>query len=325
MAFAPGKDSTSVSGGAELHRLSGTTAYFPQQHSNTDYEDQADLFLESPDFHHERGYFSDNDSPSPPDPGIDLIRFTSIPSSIVEGRRSASELLSLCRTILTTLELTRMRKARIGLQYWTGFWYRIYKASLADAICRCVLEVYPKMDKLFKATAENIINIIANIDKRVAGARSEKEIAALLRQLELQIKRCVKLRQINAQIIFETMRFNLEKIPVDVADAMFDDLKRGVFALDGAGDYHPGDAMAEEKDKHIGKPLSGLNYISQQPDLVLRPGFTGEFQEALVDATMTTDEGYVSADSTQSMEVEGYSSDSEIMVDWQSSESMSLV
>lgn len=172
------------------------------------------------------------------------------------------------------------------------------------------------MDKIFKMAAEHIINTIAITDERIASARSEDEIGCLLRQMELQINRCVELRQIKAQIIFEATRVNLEKIPVDVGDAMFDDLKRGIFALDSVGNYHPGDPAAEEKDKHVGRPIAGENYIFQQPDLLFRPGFTGEFQDALEDAANTADEGYESVDPEDVMEVEDTSDESETMEDF---------
>lgn len=305
MAHDPEKECLSGSSNPGSH-YSETTNFSLRLLNNADHEDRDELYPESPDLYRDEGYFSDSDSPPPPDPGIETIKFASTPASVIHGRKAAAEILSLCRTMLTTLELTRMRKARIGLQYWTGFWHRIYKAPLSDDICYCVREMYPKMDEIFKITAEHIMKIIAIAEERIARAQSEGEIAVLLRQMELQIKQCVEIRQINAQIIFETMRLNFERIPVDVGDEMYDDLKRGIFALDSDGNYHPGDPVAEEKDKHVGRPLWGGGYISNQPDLLFRPGFTGEFQEALADAsnaTMTTvDEGYEDTNSTELME-----------------------
>lgn len=242
--------------------------------------------------HQPQGYFTEHTTPPPPDPGIELIRFNSVPSSIIEARKAAANILSACRTVLTTLELTRMRKARVGLQTWTVFWFRIYRTPLASLICGRVRETFPKVDKVFKITAGEVCDIITRIGKDISSASTEKEIESLLRHLEVQITRTVRLRQIRAQTLMETLRLKLEEIPVDVADELYDDMKRAIFGLDPVGNYHPGDSFAEQRDLRLDKPLDGGVYINRQPDLADRPGFTNEFQDALRRAAATGDEMY---------------------------------
>ncbi|KAE8382177.1 hypothetical protein BDV26DRAFT_253993 [Aspergillus bertholletiae] len=66
------------------------------------------------------------------------------------------------------------------------------------------------------------------------------------------------------------MRMHMESIPVKVSDELFDDMKRGVFALDVFCDYHPGDPVAEEHESMWPEYFvqrSGVDTIAVSPYL----------------------------------------------------------
>jgi hypothetical protein len=82
----------------------------------------------------------------------------------------------------------------------------------------------------------------------VSHAPSEKEILLVLEQMEDEVGVRRRRRRKKAQAILNKMRAHVEAIPVKVSDELFDDMKRGVFALDVFCDYHPGDPVAEEHE-----------------------------------------------------------------------------
>ncbi|EEP76724.1 predicted protein [Uncinocarpus reesii 1704] len=228
-----------------------------------------------------------------PDSAIKSVTFRSEPSeAVLSLRHYVAQDLAMCRKIIVTLELTRMRKARLGLQNWILFWRQIYDANLARTITLVVSTVYMELDQLFRATAQNMCHITYNIGKRMALLRTVHEARAVWHQMEQQIVRWRNIRRSRAQKIFHDLRLDLENIPVDVPEMLFDDLKRGIFALDPFGDYHPGDAEAEEKDKQADGKACAEDYVNQQPDLPSRPGFSNEFHMALQAASAGFDDNY---------------------------------
>ncbi|KMU89972.1 hypothetical protein CIHG_07655 [Coccidioides immitis H538.4] len=219
---------------------------------------------------------------SPTVSGMNTVTFRSEPSeTIINIRHYAAQDLATCRKIIVMLELTRMRKARKGIGHWILFWRQIYDPGLAQAMTRAVTLVFLEVEQLFRTMAQQMCFITRNVGKRMAHLRTIHEARTIWRQLEQQIIWFRKIRRSRAQILFDKLRRGLENIPVDVPDHLFDDVKRGIFALDPFGDYHPGDSMAEEWDKHaVGKEYAEV-YLRQQQDLPSRPGFNGEFQGAL--------------------------------------------
>ncbi|KAK2741917.1 hypothetical protein FQN57_005476 [Myotisia sp. PD_48] len=219
---------------------------------------------------------------------LDLIRQVSIPSSMVESRLAAASILTSCRSVLTSLELNRMRRSRSGLQAWTDFWNRIYQAKLAEPMAVCVRRVFYKIDGSFKSTFYAICEIIRRTGSQISRARSDHDIEDLLEEMEMRIRRLVSLRQIRAITLLERLRVDLERIPLDICDEKFEDLMRGIFALDAEGNYHPGDKIAELNDRRqVVERIEGQEFISSQPDLILRPGFTPEFSRALYSAAVS--------------------------------------
>ncbi|RAK76399.1 uncharacterized protein BO72DRAFT_363052, partial [Aspergillus fijiensis CBS 313.89] len=156
-------------------------------------------------------------------------------------RRTALYTLTLCRNVITILELTRLRKSRIGLLHWIEFWNRYYGRRFGRALAAHVTQALGRIDALFRAVANDLHQLTQRVHHAVATAlHTEREILGLLERMEDEVGVRRRRRRKKAQAILAQMRARLEAIPVKVSDELLDDLKRGVFALDVYCDYYPG-------------------------------------------------------------------------------------
>lgn len=187
--------------------------------------------------------------------------------SLLEARADALHTLSLCRTVITSLELTRMRKSRVGYSYWVSFWQRLYERSLAHSLGNIVSAALSRVDTLFRNVSKELHQVTVRMEHAVRQASSEREILRILELMEAEVGYHRKRRRKKAQGILDKMRANIEAIPVTVGDELVDDMKRGIFALDMYCDYHPGDQAAEERDR-----LGPEQFLRQQhPDMANAP------------------------------------------------------
>ncbi|EAW15222.1 uncharacterized protein ACLA_058840 [Aspergillus clavatus NRRL 1] len=206
--------------------------------------------------------------------------------TLEETKEGALHTLALCRNVIITLELTRLRKSRTGYSYWLTFWGRIYERTLARTLCSRVATALTKIDALFRAVSHELQQLTSRMEHAVSVASSEKEILHLLERMEEEVSARRRRRRKKAQSIMEKMRANIEAIPVRVSDELFDDLKRGVFALDVFCDYHPGDPEAEAIEMRCpdinqrfmsSTPISPYNYRRLQESLAsgayMDPGY----------------------------------------------------
>ncbi|PLB37171.1 uncharacterized protein BDW47DRAFT_132169 [Aspergillus candidus] len=160
-------------------------------------------------------------------------------------RRGAVQTLNLCSHVITTLELTRLRKSRTGLFYWTAFWERLYERQFARTLASRVSSALAKVDTLFRAVSTDLHQLTQGMIHAATVASSDKEILHILERMEDEVGVRRRRRRRRAQAILNKMRSSIETIPVKVSDDLFDDMKRGIFALDVFCDYHPGDPVAE--------------------------------------------------------------------------------
>ncbi|KAF7118613.1 hypothetical protein CNMCM5793_008151 [Aspergillus hiratsukae] len=175
--------------------------------------------------------------------------------TLEETRDGALHTLALCRNVIITLELTRLRKSRTGFSYWMAFWARVYPRPLARTLCSHIAKALNKVDALFRAVSQELQQLTSRMEHAVAVASSEKEILHLLERMEEEVSVRQRRRRQKAQSITEKMRAKIEAIPVLVHNTLFDDLKRGVFALDVFCDYHPGDPVAEANELLCGNDI----------------------------------------------------------------------
>ncbi|KAL2870072.1 uncharacterized protein BJX67DRAFT_305282 [Aspergillus lucknowensis] len=207
-----------------------------------------------------------------PDPDADSV--LRVPVSSVRDNQETLEMTRLealhtidtCRHVIAALELTRLRKSRTGMYSWIAFWERLYERSFANLLASRVMSALYKVDALFRAVSFELHQLAQRTELAVASASSEKEILHILGRMEEEVNVRRRRRRRKAQNILEKMRTNMEAIPVKVSDELFDDMKRGVFALDVFGDYHPGDPQAEQAERmwhqhFIGQPV-GLVRVS---------------------------------------------------------------
>lgn len=206
------------------------------------------------------------------------------PKSFVDAREHAIHTLAMCRSMLISLEMTRMSKSRIGRRNWMIFWHRIYDAHLAQTLCEEVDRTLPKIDKAFRVAAKHLCNLTFTVKRCIKAATTETEIFSILEEMERVTIDRREMRRERVMGLLDSMRSNMEGIPVEVSDELFDDMKRGVFALDVRGDYHPGDPDAEERDRQIDQPLEASEYLRTDPELQWRAGFREEFRDAIARA-----------------------------------------
>ncbi|KAK2758728.1 hypothetical protein FQN54_003418 [Arachnomyces sp. PD_36] len=236
-----------------------------------------------------------------PEPIIEIRsppRFSSQP--FIEAREQALHTLGRCRSLLISLEMTRMSKSRIGRRNWMRFWDRIYEAPLSRALCEEVDRVFSKVDMVFRVAAKDLCNLTFAVKRCLRAAKTEGDVITILEEMERVTIDRREMRRQAVMDILEGLRFSIERIPVDVSDELFDDLKRGVFALDPVGDYHPGDPEAEERDRQVNQPLEVAEFVRADPDLQWRAGFRDEFREAV--ERVTEEQENISPTSMESME-----------------------
>lgn len=192
--------------------------------------------------------------------------------SLQETRFSALNTLTVCRHVITTLELTRLRKSRVGLHNWLSFWDHLYERPFSQSLASRVSTTLSRIDLLFRVVSQDLHQLTQRTEDAVISATTEREILYLLERMEADVEVRRLRRRRKAQAILNKMRIELEIIPVKVGDDLFDDMKRGVFALDVVCDYHPGDSLAEAHettwpDSFIGQPVGYLElspYLYQQ-------------------------------------------------------------
>ncbi|RAL09793.1 uncharacterized protein BO97DRAFT_324381, partial [Aspergillus homomorphus CBS 101889] len=161
-------------------------------------------------------------------------------------RQTALYTLTLCRNVIAILELTRLRKSRVGLLYWIEFWDQYYGRRFGRALAAQITYALGRVDGLFRAVASELHALTQRVVDAVTEATTETEILQLLERMEDEVGVRRRRRRKKAQSILNKMRASLEAIPVRVNDELLDDLKRGVFALDIYCDYYPGDPINQD-------------------------------------------------------------------------------
>ncbi|KAL4786642.1 hypothetical protein BJX76DRAFT_365430 [Aspergillus varians] len=198
-----------------------------------------------------------------PEPYLPIPNTIDSRESLEMTRLEALHTLDTCRHVIASLELTRLHKSRSGLYHWMAFWERLYDRSFATVLSSRVMAALYKVDALFRAVSFDLHQLAQKTELAIVSASSEKEILHILERMEDEV--CVRRRRRRrkAQHILQKMRANIEAIPVKVNDELFDDMKRGVFALDVFCDYHPGDERAEQTER-----MWSQHFIGQSVGLV---------------------------------------------------------
>lgn len=200
-------------------------------------------------------------------------------SSLIETRDEALHNLSICRHVIATLEVDRLRRSRTGLARWASFWLQIYNSHWARMIITRVCNAHPKIDGLFSTAAKDLQHLIHEFEKMMLEAECEETILQGLDRLEAIVENYGRRRRKKANEILGGLRNSIEVINVAITDEFFVDMKRGVFALDEACDYHPGDPQAEEQEREY----TILLRPQELPRTVLSPGWYHDWQNIYVD------------------------------------------
>ena len=196
-------------------------------------------------------------------------------SSLIETRDNALYTLSICRNAISTLEVDRLRRSRTGLARWASFWLQIYNSYWARMIISRVCNVHPKIDGLFSTAAKDLQHLIHEFEKMMLEAECEETILQGLDRLEAIVENYGRRRRKKANEILGGLRNSIEVINVAITEEFFVDMKRGVFALDEACDYHPGDPQAEAQEREYTIWLRP----QELPRTALSPGWYHDWQD----------------------------------------------
>ncbi|EFR02154.1 hypothetical protein MGYG_05157 [Nannizzia gypsea CBS 118893] len=196
-------------------------------------------------------------------------------SDILEARKEAKQLLLIYRTTLAELELRRMCASRKGLQLWVEYWTNTYKPHFARPLCQKIELAKPEVNRTFKEAAQDIYQVINEIDACISTASHQDEIRDLMASMRSRIHHIVRERRVRANQLMEWLRCDIESTPVDIRDHMFDRLKKQVYGLDPLGHYHPNpeepdfEDYMEERSESIEERLRqqmGLLSMTTLPD-----------------------------------------------------------
>lgn len=125
-----------------------------------------------------------------------------------------------------------------------------------------------RIDSLFRSVSVDLHRLIMHIEAEIRSTESAQQVLSFLELLEEEVGVRRRQRRKDAATILERLRRGIEKIPIRVTDALFVDLKRGVFALDMRCDYHPGDPVAETRDRMApAQFINGYEAVAVSPSL----------------------------------------------------------
>lgn len=198
--------------------------------------------------------------------------------AVADAQSRSLHMLSVCRKVISILEITRMSKSRLGFVRWQAFWERIYLRPYARRIIAPVRLARSQIDHLFRFVAEVLQRCTQQTAECVPRLKTEDAIQQSMQLLETTVGNWRQVRRQKAQEILHRMRVSIEAIPIAVLDGLFVDMKRGVFALDASCDYHPGDPAAEDRERRFKIRI----YPSGTQRLVLSPRFYREWQEVMI-------------------------------------------
>lgn len=199
-------------------------------------------------------------------------------STTNEARIRVLQTLTVCRTVISSLEVTRLRKSRVGFDNWLSFWERVYRLELARKVANPVVHAYRLIDELFRAVAQELKHATQRCVNYVMQAQSATDISRSVQLFDPVVKLYCRRRRKRAQDILDVMRESIKDIPMHVSDDFFTDVKRGVFALNERCEYHPGDPIAEERERvfRLEVPPEGLC------NQALSPQFYRDHQERVM-------------------------------------------
>ena len=225
------------------------------------------------------------------------------------------QVLANCRRFFISCELTRMRRARVGMKTFYLFLRKNYVDGLASCIIRKIDERVPVVAALFYQTVRKMCALTREFDRHVEAAMSADEVKCLFDEMCEQADSYCEFRRSRVLNLFEGLRLDFESATIEISDAAHDDLKRDVFGLRPDGNYD----FDEEREPL--PDLDGADYLPQQPDLTARAGFSDRFQSALdvyahASGALRADDNSYMDDYSEFRGV-GYSSSNESCPEWE--------
>lgn len=197
-------------------------------------------------------------------------------STINEARIRVLQALTVCRTVISSLEVTRLYKSRAGFDNWLSFWERVYQRELARKVASPVVHAYRLIDDLFRAVAQELKRVTQRCVNYVMQAQSAMDISRSIQLFDPVVRLWCRRRRKRARDILDGMRESIKDIPMHVSDDFYTDVKRGVFALNERCEYHPGDPIAEARERVFRLEVPPDRELRNQ---ALSPQYYRDYQE----------------------------------------------
>ena len=222
-------------------------------------------------------------SPAPsPYPGVQ----PSLDIAVEAARVKVQRQLGLCRHLIITLELTRMRQSRMGSYEWFELWHKVYTDRVCIRLCRRVADTLRIIARLFFYTVRKLCALIGETERRTEAATSVEEIDKLVDEMSECGRRYCDERRERTTNILDAMRRDFVMVPIDITDKIFIEVKRDMFGVDVHGNYYPYDKPPRRHGDRINTELDATLFAMEEPELPAHDGFTPEFQSDLEAAVL---------------------------------------
>lgn len=194
---------------------------------------------------------------------------------IDQMRAQAIRNFEKCLASLAQEEAVRLQKSRIGCNNWAHFWQRIYPRHIIRELLIRVAKTRADIDRLYRRSAEAYRKLIQKAEGSVLsrhGAIATSEALKMFKPAENDLGR---VRRKRARNILRRLRTSFGEIPLKISNEQFIDMKRGLFSLCEDGEYHDGDAQAEEREC----PFQVILSSSEYQQFVLSPSYYHDWQD----------------------------------------------
>lgn len=194
---------------------------------------------------------------------------------IDQMRAQAIRNFEKCRASIAQEEAVRLQKTRIGCNNWAHFWQNIYPRHIVRELLIRVAKTRADIDRLYRRSAEVYGKLIQKAEGSVLsrhGAIATSEALKMFKPAENDLGRVRRKRTRN---ILRRLRASFGEIPLKISNEQFNDMKRGLFSLCEDGEYHDGDAQAEERER----PFQVILSSPECQQFVLSPSYYHDWQD----------------------------------------------
>ena len=196
---------------------------------------------------------------------------------VEEARRNALEQVADFRSIVATLEVTRLTRSRVGTRRWLDSSENLFGRQHALRIYPLITQAHTLIDGIFRDAAASSRGLFDRVTEQINGAESKTQISEQLQIMETAMIQNTERRRRAAVGIMQIFTNRLNELPGHSAidDQWYNALYRMISAIEADGNYYPGSiVMGPDERQYIfgSVELPILNLILEVVGVV-PPGF----------------------------------------------------